>query len=644
MMPMRAAALLLLTLLLPLPAHPLPLDRDRDPVVMAGLDLPSFQGLPVDRIAAFRYQGGWIQIPVQVDQRHVVDFGVVYGGGPLGIATLAYSDSGTYTGPDPDPSFDGNDELVVMAGDAGDRIAHARNLPAGLVTGSGLELALSDPIDGAAGYVYLFETDGTLDPDAGTSYGAYTFDLLAGSYLPHYDTTGGPNLENSAFVSPLYRTHFSDRWIRDELELTAAGASGVDILDRHKNLFGPGVCNRTEETFSSGEGAFFANISGPVRSIRSYLGANSGPLTQRDHFFYAGRQDIVTSLRVHAIPGVMDLYDYSPAATGMSYHNDLNPSGVIVDGVPDTLAPGAIRWELVTGGQGSLIVAHAVETDIPAFAYTSYYSDDVTPGVTQCTGDAFEYATSGLWIDQAIPNTHPGGTYNILRATRVVYYEAPGQTVADAELRFEQATTLLTLVTAPLPEAPDCDDGLDNDGDGLTDFSDDPGCDDVTDLSERSPLLACDDGADNDGDGGVDFDPVTYADPGDQTTPPSGGGDPGCISPSWATESPRCQDGVDNDGDGQIDYDAGLSANGSADSAGPDPQCLGSPWVIREAPVSGCGVGAELALLLPALLRTHRRRGRLTPPLPSSCQPAEARRRAAVGGAGGPRGRCPRIV
>ena len=32
----------------------------------------------------------------------------------------------------------------------------------------------------------------------------------------------------------------------------------------------------------------------------------------------------------------------------------------------------------------------------------------------------------------------------------------------------------------------ECDDGLDNDGDGLTDVPDDPGCDDPTDPSEQS--------------------------------------------------------------------------------------------------------------------------------------------------------------
>jgi len=172
----------------------------------------------------------------------------------------------------------------------------------------------------------------------------------------------------------------------------------------------------------------------------------------------------------------------------------------------------------------------------------------------------------------------------------------------------------LILAAAGLP---DCSDHIDNDGDGQIDFSADCmsapsaadcGCASADDDSERDDTGAypCDDGFDNDTDGRIDFDPVTFADPGDESSLPAGAGDPGCKDPTWSIENPKCQDGMHNDGDGKMDYDAGLAANGTADTTGPDPQCIGKPWKNGEG-TGSCGMGIELVLLLP-LMWLHRRR------------------------------------
>ena len=95
------------------------------------------------------------------------------------------------------------------------------------------------------------------------------------------------------------------------------------------------------------------------------------------------------------------------------------------------------------------------------------------------------------------------------------------------------ASTL--VVYAPDAQAATaCADGIDNDGDGLIDFTNDPGC---TSLTSNLENPACSDGIDNDGDGGIDY---PY--------------DGGCRSPADDLENPACLDGIDNDGDGLIDY------------------------------------------------------------------------------------------
>jgi hypothetical protein len=122
---------------------------------------------------------------------------------------------------------------------------------------------------------------------------------------------------------------------------------------------------------------------------------------------------------------------------------------------------------------------------------------------------------------------------------------------------------------------PECNDGLDDDADGLIDYPADPGCKSSSDTHER---FDCQDGLDNDGDGLFDF--------------PA---DAGCGSATSDPENPQCNDGLDNDGDLLVDL--------------ADPGCLAA-WMSYESPPSTCGLGAELAPVLGLLAWLRARRGK----------------------------------
>lgn len=431
------------------------LARPLDPVVFTGADVPTLVGSAPGDVVAFRWSGAWTQIPVQVDERKLINFTTVYnniGGYGGNVTTLGYADAGTFAGADPVPTLDADDEIALMARDAGGSAPLATANPAGTLAGTGVRVTIADALDGGVGYAYLFRRSGALPPGAGEQYVTYTFALTSGPYLTTYDIASGPNPETSTIVTPRYQRRFTDRWIQTELRITADGATGVDILDRNKPMFGPGVCGRTEETFSNAEGAFVVNKSGPVRALRSYVGANSGPITQREHVYYAGREDARTFLRVHAIPGVMDVFDYSPAAAGMTYRTSAATAGVLVDGVPDTLPTTQTTWEQVTGAQGTLTMAVSLTTDVASLSIVAYQLDDSTPPVAQCTGDAFAYGTSGPWVNSAIPNTDPRNPpFNSLRTDRILYFDGPGLGATEAQTRAGWALTPLTTSSQPWP-------------------------------------------------------------------------------------------------------------------------------------------------------------------------------------------------
>ncbi len=81
---------------------------------------------------------------------------------------------------------------------------------------------------------------------------------------------------------------------------------------------------------------------------------------------------------------------------------------------------------------------------------------------------------------------------------------------------YDMSTKTVTMSEGTTPPPPAvCADGIDNDGDGKTDYPTDPGCSSSTDTDEyNAPIAACSDGLDNDGDTKIDYGTGASNDPG----------------------------------------------------------------------------------------------------------------------------------
>ena len=472
------------------------LTRPSDPVVLDGSALPKLLGSDPMRVVAFAWDGtAWHQIPVQVDERDLVNPGQIYHRPPANWPNLAgtstpykmlvytppanltagYTSMPTYTPSDADPTFDANDELSFLAIDYGKAAAASVAAPAGVDASTREEVKASDPIATAGVcYVYLFRSATLTGGSAGTTGVSYTFSLDSGAYLDTYkmgtaslspNNSWGFNPEHSMVVTPSYRQQFGDRWLNNGLAVTAVGASGVPILER-THFYATGGCGRSENTFDGaasnpGEGAFVVNVSGPVRAIRSYLGANSFLWTVNTHIFYPDREDLITDVRGHAgLPGYGSADDYITGTTGLSYSDPLN-SGVSINGIADTITPitfttgstAPAMWQMVSGAQGSVVTVRSLDTDIAGLNVGTVYQDRNPAIPAQCTGDAAAFGQNGVNLTSPVNNvpvTDPtlSSTPGKLVVHRVRFFRGANLPTSDAAALDTQARAPLQVTVS----------------------------------------------------------------------------------------------------------------------------------------------------------------------------------------------------
>jgi hypothetical protein len=528
----------------------LPLARDGAPVVLTGSQIGDLAGIAPGDLVGFRSTGSeWVQIPIQVDEVKVFNIRGAYPADMGACGGLCftpanrvwwervYADPNTLTGVEVDETvnvvsgplcsgvddgnlgelplpctmtnsstLDADDEVVFMAKDAG--VRSAADAPAG-VAGTGVEIAIADPLDGGEGFVYLFERDANADEplaqDAGTSYVTYDWvvnhiaaahpgdpDATEKFYASEYrfnGASGAGNPETSFVETARYRREMAGRWT-DNVLINKRGASPVNILDRHDasittdNL---SACTRNQVTFDGGEMAYLTSKAGPIRAIRAYLGTNSGPFVERRQIYYESSEFERIDLRVHAIPGPTEVWNFNENAAGMRYTTDIGsdridgqgvtPGGFV--GMPGSgnnagtyvagpvVAPKTRRWQQVDRDtatdpdRGGLTFTVFYDSNNPDPFAHSLYRDSGLGGCKGGTANSSRYF--GAILDQAplVMNDTDTNTLALLHGGRVppagtqqtfltiqrnLHYEATG--AADGPGRLDEDQAPFEIVTA----------------------------------------------------------------------------------------------------------------------------------------------------------------------------------------------------
>ncbi len=253
---------------------------------------------------------------------------------------------------------------------------------------------------------------------------------------------------------------------------------------------------------------------------------------------------------------------------GQDEHNANYESMELGIGVPQAGYKFEAAWTplLITGAGGGGVTADFCATGLAATSFPGeppLWNAVVTITATDGFSGVQDAEVIGTWSDgtgqtcitgvtgqcSIVHDTAGGGANNV---TFTVDAIVPDQNqpwyVYNANTGGILNGACMTSVTvydpSYVPPSPACDDGIDNDGDGLVDFPLDLGCTSVTDTDEAGPYQ-CSDGLDNDGDLLFDF--------------PA---DPGCVDALDNNEedapppppAPACSDGIDNDGDTFIDW------------------------------------------------------------------------------------------
>ena len=315
---------------------------------MKGENLPALIGAPVGQLYVYREAGSaWQLIPSQIDEV---------------TATGAYTTT-------EDGLLDANDEVVFMAGDAGDE-ATTPITQALAISPFWYKVEVSDPLSVEKGWAYIVRSTGAVPPSPDyVNYDPGSLQVQAINYVLGWATT-------QSGVD--YMTLFG----------------GPDILDRTK------IRVRLHSGLTLTEDNPLFNPPPPVVLIRDgavRVIVKRGPATLVG---YASLLQNITPLSLPSSVTVDEARlstDLSPAASGGTYYNENTPAGATIDGVADVIGttPLIHSWRQVSLANGTII--QVADIDSAGGTPSHYYKDDSAVD-SKDTGDQMSYGDSGVVV------------------------------------------------------------------------------------------------------------------------------------------------------------------------------------------------------------------------------------------------------
>jgi len=366
------------------------LKRQIDPVVVSGAAVETLQGRPLRNVGLFacRASADCRPIPFQIDEKRNGQY---------------VFHSGAEAGEDDDRGrLDADDEIAFLAGDAG-----APAGPGGLSKQAvgGVEIILTDPVDGGRGFVYLLEFPGEA-PRSAIDYVRYDVannQIETTDYRVSYDSAAPISI---GWLSVKQEAGGSDQSVADRQKIRIEALAKGDLLRFHRN----------EEHFRAEVTAYTDGAVRVLRRSRTWLlllwRIPSPSIEITSTYWKTG---MIFPMRVRIPFRISRIFhrvqmrvyvDTPPQVPGRRFYNAHNREGVAIDGKMSQaeydldLRPA--EWQVVAGSRPEhregWFSRQRHQADQSGIAMPLYYLDDAAladgpehyPGCFGCLG--FELA------------------------------------------------------------------------------------------------------------------------------------------------------------------------------------------------------------------------------------------------------------